>query len=189
VSSCGHSKAALALRQKAILLNRINVIWVVQSPSAKIFRLTRRANQWLNFRRPVPSEGRFANVTDVRRDAVDAMATQDGRRRRGRRSRVVLTPRRWRQVSRGHSRAGDGGKRARSPGRARRKPLKPLRRECRVNRCDRGDYARVLFLFCTRGCGRGGRPAFPAPSDFSRAGRSQQNSRQHAARSRSYDCK
>src|ERR1700731_2194539 len=27
---------------------------------------------------------------------------------------------------------GDGGKQARSPGRARRKPLKPLRRECRV---------------------------------------------------------
>ena len=35
--------------------------------------------------------------------------------------------------------AGDGGKKARSPGRARRKPLKPLRGECRVNRCDRGD--------------------------------------------------
>jgi hypothetical protein len=53
-----------------------------------------------------------------------------------RRSRVVLTPRRWRQV-RGVASArpgldktyplGDGGKRARSPGRARRKPLKPLR--------------------------------------------------------------
>src|SRR5216110_3081526 len=33
-------------------------------------------------------------------------------------------------------------------------------------RCDRGDYARVLFLFCTRGCGRIKRPAFPAPSVF-----------------------
>jgi hypothetical protein len=29
---------------------------------------------------------------------------------------------------------GDGGKKARSPGRARSKPLKPLRRECRVIR-------------------------------------------------------
>jgi hypothetical protein len=28
--------------------------------------------------------------------------------------------------------AGDGGKKARSPRRARRKPLKPLRRECRM---------------------------------------------------------
>jgi hypothetical protein len=54
-----------------------------------------------------------------------------------RRSRVVLTPRRWRQVcgrqvsptGRGQATysASDGGKRARSPGRARRKPLKPLR--------------------------------------------------------------
>jgi hypothetical protein len=24
-----------------------------------------------------------------------------------------------------------------------------------------------FILFCTRGCGRGGRPAFPAPSDIS----------------------
>src|SRR5216683_2277992 len=61
----------------------------------------------------------------------------DERRFRGRQNRVVLTPRRWRQVSRSLSRPDravtktyprvDGGKRARSPGRARHKPLKPLR--------------------------------------------------------------
>src|SRR6266849_3513095 len=54
----------------------------------------------------------------------------------GRQNRVVLTPRRWRQV-RGVASArpgldktisaDDGGKRARSPGRARHKLLKPLR--------------------------------------------------------------
>jgi hypothetical protein len=44
----------------------------------------------------------------------------------GRRSRVVLTPRRWRQVDGGNS-IGDGDNKARSPGRARNKPLKPLR--------------------------------------------------------------
>jgi hypothetical protein len=44
------------------------------------------------------------------------------------------------------------------------------------SRCDRGDYARVLLSFRTRGCGCFGRPVFPAPSDFSGAGR-QQNSR------------
>ncbi len=44
----------------------------------------------------------------------------------GRRSRVVLMPRRWHQVGGGNS-VNDGGKKARSPGRARRKPLKPLR--------------------------------------------------------------
>src|ERR1700738_245376 len=45
--------------------------------------------------------------------------------------RVVLTPRRWCQVGRSNS-ADDGGKRARSPRGARRKPLKPLRGECRA---------------------------------------------------------
>jgi hypothetical protein len=50
----------------------------------------------------------------------------DERRRRGRRSRVVLAPRRWRQVCGGNS-ADDGDNKARSPGRARRKSLKPLR--------------------------------------------------------------
>jgi len=44
----------------------------------------------------------------------------------GRRSRVVLTPRRRRQVSQKCLR-GDGDKKARSPGRARNKLLKPLR--------------------------------------------------------------
>ena len=40
-----------------------------------------------------------------------------------RRSRVVLTPRRWRHVGDDASHHADnGGKRARSPGRARRKP-------------------------------------------------------------------
>jgi hypothetical protein len=102
------------------------------------------------------------------RDAVDAAALSarwdrragsqefvsdqqhaDERCCRGRPNRVVLTPRRWRQAlrrhvgptGRGHSIfAGDGGKRARSPGRARHKPLKPLRRECRVFRGTCGFY-------------------------------------------------
>ena len=85
------------------------------------------------------SEGRFAIVTDVRRDAVDADALADERRDGGRRSRVVLTPRRWRSSLAGLFPRDDGDKKARSPGRARRKPLKPLRGECRVFRCDRGD--------------------------------------------------
>src|SRR5260221_2278584 len=31
-------------------------------------------------------------------------------------------------------------------------------------RCDRGDYARMLVLFCMRGCGRIARPAITATS-------------------------
>jgi hypothetical protein len=59
--------------------------------------------------------------------------------------------------------ADDGGKRARSPGRARSKPLKPLRGECRaISGVTVVTNARVYYT--TRGCGRIGRPAFPAPS-------------------------
>jgi hypothetical protein len=61
--------------------------------------------------------------------------------------------------------AGDGGKTARSPGRARRKPLKPLRAGMP------GDsgvlvVTRVRFnnAKCTRGRGCSGHPAFPTPS-------------------------
>src|SRR6202011_1811347 len=59
----------------------------------------------------------------------------------------------------------DGGKQARSPGRARRKPLKPLRGECRAySGVTVVTNARAYYQY-TRGCGRIGRPAFPAPSD------------------------
>src|ERR1700704_5214926 len=61
---------------------------------------------------------------------------------------------------------GDGDKRARSPGRARRKPLKPLRAGMP------GDpgatvvtNARAYYQY-TRGCGCNGHPAFPTPSVF-----------------------
>ena len=91
-----------------------------------------------------------------------------------RRSRVVLTPRRWRQVCGVASAqpgldktlsAGDGGKRARSPGRARRKPLKPLRAGMPG---DSGvlvvTRVRSTTTKCTRGRGCNGHPAFPTPS-------------------------
>src|SRR5258708_104812 len=55
-------------------------------------------------------------------------------------------------------------------------------------RCDRGDYARVLVLFCTRGCGCIGHPAFPAPSVFSGPKDSCTTRAPHAARLRSCIC-
>jgi hypothetical protein len=51
--------------------------------------------------------------------------------------------------------ACDGDKKARSPGRLRRKPLKPFAcGNAGCSGCSRGDDARVLFSFCTRGRGR-----------------------------------
>src|SRR6266446_2199401 len=51
-------------------------------------------------------------------------------------------------------------------------------------RCTCGDYARVLYLFRTRGCGCIGRPAFPAPSVIREAKRFLQNSGEIAPRDR-----
>ncbi len=150
---------------------QLNVIWVVQSLSAKIFRFSRSPNQRHKHRIPPSHEGRFAIVTDVESGMRWTQASLLTRARicRGRPSRVVLTPRRWRQVGDDAStdvwhRAGDGGKKARSPGRARRKPLTPSRGECRAfSGVTVVTNARVLYT-TTRGCGRIGRPAFPAPS-------------------------
>jgi hypothetical protein len=80
--------------------------------------------------RPAPTKGAFRDRHGRReRDAVDAAMSKDERAWRGRRSRVVLAPRRWRQVlGKPMLPRDDGGKKARSPGRARRKPLKPSAR-------------------------------------------------------------
>src|SRR5580698_4258241 len=95
---------------------------------------------------------------------------EDERVRGGRRNRVVLTPRRWRQVLKKLTLLGDDGdKKARSPGRARRKPLKPLRGECRVIRRPAVTNSRVFYI-TREAAGALTRPAFPAPSDLRRQG-------------------
>ena len=67
--------------------------------SEKIFRFHPDANHFSDSRRSVPMQGRIAIVTDAGWNAVDAGCAFDERRwARGRRSRVVLTPRRRRQV-------------------------------------------------------------------------------------------
>ncbi len=86
----------------------------------------------------------------------------------GRRSRVVLTPRRWRQVLEKQASCkllgGDGGKQARSPGRARNKLLKPLRAGMPGDPGATVVTNACVLLPYTRGCGCNGHPAFPTPS-------------------------
>src|SRR6266566_543364 len=53
------------------------------SLSEKIFRFVIHPNQTYNSRFPVPQEGRFAIVTDVGRDAVDATASACERQSQG----------------------------------------------------------------------------------------------------------
>ena len=135
----------------------------VQSPSAKIFSFPSDPNHLHIARHPGPHKGAFRDRHGRRvgmRWTPIALLTRA--LPCGRRSRVVLTPRRWRQVGGGNS-TGEGGKKARSPGRARNKPLKPSRAGMPgdpgatvvTNAC-------VLLLY-TRGCGCNGHPAFPTP--------------------------
>src|SRR5580692_10870585 len=63
---------------------------------------------------------------------------------------------------------GDSGKKARSLGRARRKPLKPLRREGRLDP-PTPVVTSVCFQFSHTDRGCSGHPAFPAPSFEGRA--------------------
>jgi hypothetical protein len=82
---------------KPKLLSGFNLIWGVQISAKKYSdfpKLQINLYPWTSRL----SEGRFAIVTNVRRDAVDADSAFDEWREGGRRSRVVLTPRRWRQV-------------------------------------------------------------------------------------------
>src|SRR5665647_1784065 len=63
------------------------------------FRLTCRAKQEHGFGRLIRMRGGSRSSRTLRWDAVDAWLAADERKRRGRRSRVVLAPRRWRQVA------------------------------------------------------------------------------------------
>jgi hypothetical protein len=71
---------------------------------------------------------------------------------------------------------GDGGKQARSPRRARRKPLKPLRREGRVFRWTCGDALACFLLFARGAAGAAGtrlslRPLFFKAKEHAQLGR------------------
>jgi len=103
----------------------------VSSPLRKKIPLHRLVETALLICPSRPTEGRFAIVTNVGQGMRWTRRRADERPARGRRSRMVLMPRRWHQVGGGNS-ADDGGKKARSPGRVRSKPLKPLRGECRA---------------------------------------------------------
>ena len=88
-----------ALRAQGDLLNRIKLMLPVQSPSQKYSRSLLTQITSISLPIPAHTKGRFAIVTDV---GLGVRWTQAALLTRalscGRRSRVVLTPRRWRQV-------------------------------------------------------------------------------------------
>ena len=100
--------------------------------------------------RPAPDK------RDASRSSRTFGAGCDGRVWRIRRMRRMRTEKLWRPdastlaSSRQGNPAGDGGKKARSPGRPQRKPLKPSRRECRIVSANLWWLTRVLFTLRTR---------------------------------------
>jgi hypothetical protein len=78
---------------------------VCPAPFAKIFPFPFDANHRHISRHPGPHRGAFRDRHGRRaRDAVDAACQKTNDVARGRQSRVVLTPRRWRQVGGRHFR-------------------------------------------------------------------------------------
>jgi hypothetical protein len=155
------------LRQKTNLFRPIKVILAVQSLPQK--DLPSQVTQITSDSAAVPAfhEGRIAIVTDVGRGMRWTLSVrQTNALGSGRSSRVVLTPRRWRQAGRRcfASWPATVARKPGSPGRPRSKPLKPLRGECRNVSADLWWTCSCAFFTCTRGYGCGERPAFPAPS-------------------------
>ena len=132
----------------------IKVIWAVQIAFKKFPAFIIRQISCL-CRASRSGRGALAIVTNVGtgcggRDSVVARLWRvDERRGRGRRSRVVLTPRRWRQVlAKLRFSASDGDKKARSPGRVTKETVKPLRRECRARSGE--PVVTTSCIFCTK---------------------------------------
>jgi hypothetical protein len=146
--------------QRARRANRRHTCLV---PIAKIFPFTFGANHFYIRCHPGPHKGAFRDRHERRaRVRWTLIARLTSALSCGRRSRVVLTPRRWRQVSQKCLR-GDGGKQARSPGRARNKLLKPSRAGMPGDPGATVVTNACAFYHCARGCGCNGHPAFPAP--------------------------
>ena len=155
-NSCSVKRRMLPRARKIEICLQLQADLACPVSARKIIRLTRRANHRYKLAPSRPSEGRFAIVTNVVRDAVDATAparkwqSQGGssmepvsnRPARGRTALMRTAKscgsgtRCWCQVrggfasptgpSQNHQSADDGDKRNSSPGRARRKPLKPF---------------------------------------------------------------
>jgi hypothetical protein len=93
------------------LTRRANHQNPVKPLSQKYSAFQKHQISFIPFHVPPRQQGRIAIVTDVGRDVVDVGLRADERASRGRPSRVVLTPRGWRQVG-GAIRLSDGVKKA-----------------------------------------------------------------------------
>ena len=115
---------------------------------------------------PCPHEGRTRRHERWVRDAMDADGAKDEGTFCGRRSRVVPTPRRWRQVLAGSNPRGRRWQKSPVTEESAKETVKTIRvRERRMFPAEPVvTNARVFYP--TRGYGCGWHPAFPTPSVF-----------------------
>ena len=154
---CGRSERHDRLRAKSNFVKQFNADSTVQSSREKYFDSVFQKNVVASGHPASMEEGRTRDRhEDVRRDAMDASATRAicsrGRtvRRRTAKSCGPDTP--TLVSSRRRRFADDGSKKARFPGRARRTPLKPSRRECRDDLAEPVVPAACVFA-CRRAMG------------------------------------
>jgi hypothetical protein len=126
-------KSALEIARKIRFRERFQADLGCPVAREKIFRFSLSPNQWLCVPCPAFTRGALRDRHERwKRDAMDASVRKTNAPSSVRPSRVVLMPRRRHQVPDRLTLLGnDGGKKARSPGRTRNKPLRPSRRECR----------------------------------------------------------
>ena len=121
MATCSKSRPSFEAQSNSDLPDGLSCDFRVQSLAKKYSAFGVGQITGLNPRVSRRMRGGSRSSRTLRWDAVDAGAATDERGSGGRRRRVVLMPRRWHQVGGGNS-VNDGGKKARSPGRARYKP-------------------------------------------------------------------
>jgi hypothetical protein len=139
---------------------------VCPAPLRKIFRFSEYPTQAYTCSHPVPNKRGVAHVTNAGTGCGGrGCAFDEWRGPRTAKScgpdtpTLVSNP----QVFLRRTVANKPG----TPGRARRKPLKPFAcGNAGMSRWTCGDYARVVCFYPTRGCGCIVRPAFPTPFVF-----------------------
>src|SRR5437660_12306777 len=110
-------------RQRIVILSGFRIPEIVSSPKIKNISLFPKGKSALELTPSCPEEGRRPSSPTLGQDAMDVLASgaceRAGRKRQDvRRSRVVLTPRCWRQVLKKLTLLrGDGDNKPAPPGR------------------------------------------------------------------------
>jgi hypothetical protein len=121
----------IPVRVKSNFANPLNHFAPLSPPASKIL-LYELQNWCISLPIPPLRRGTLRPIVTKREAGCDGRESCETiADRRGRRSRVVLSPRRWGQADR-DDRSATGASKPGTPRRARRTPLKPLRREGRV---------------------------------------------------------